>query len=79
VTDLCNSSATRHSRKMLTLKECKSILNKVDDTYSDEEVVLIRDYLIELGKINVSIIEKLKKHDHEASSNNVPSEFRRTG
>jgi hypothetical protein len=63
---------------MLTIEECNRILNKVDNTYTLEEVTLIRDYLIELGKINVSIIEKLKQPNYEASSYNVPSEFRRT-
>ena len=63
---------------MLTIEECNRILNKVDNTYTLEEVTLIRDYLIELGKINVSIIEKLKQQNYEASSYNVPSEFRRT-
>ena len=63
---------------MLTIEECNRILNKVDNTYTLEEVTLIRDYLIELGKINVSIIEKLKQQNYEASSYNVQSEFRRT-
>ena len=63
---------------MLTIEECNRILNKVDNTYTLEEVTLIRDYLIELGKINVSIIEKLKQPNYEASSYNVPSELRRT-
>ena len=63
---------------MLTLNECNRILNEVDNTYSLEEVTLIRDYLSELGQIDVSIIENLKQHNYEASSHNVPSEFRRT-
>jgi len=46
---------------MLTLDECNRILNEVDNTYTLEEVTLIRDYLIELGQINVNVIENLKQ------------------
>jgi len=60
---------------MLTINECKIILNKEKDKYTDNEIVLIRDYLIKLGQINVAVITNLKENNNEASNYHVPSEF----
>jgi hypothetical protein len=60
---------------MLTINECKRILNKEKDKYTDNEIVLIRDYLIKLGQINVAVITNLKENNNEASNYHVPSEF----
>jgi hypothetical protein len=64
---------------MLNLNECKKILNKKKDKYTDDEIILIRDYLMKLGQINVAVITNLKEDKNEASNYHVPSEFRRPG
>ena len=64
---------------MLTLNECRRILNKEKEKYTDDEIVLIRDYLMKLGQINVAVITNLKDDKNEASNYHVQSEFRRPG
>ena len=44
---------------MLTLEECKKLID--DSTFSDEEVLAIRDACYELANITVEYIESLKK------------------
>jgi len=41
---------------MLTLKECREKLQ--NKTYSDEEILAIRDFLYKLAKLNVQYIWK---------------------
>ncbi len=42
---------------MIPLKLCKEILNKGSKKYSDEEIELIRDFLYEMGMIQIEIDE----------------------
>ena len=40
---------------MIPLKLCKEILNKDSKKYSDEEIELIRDFLYQMGMIQIEI------------------------
>ena len=40
---------------MIPLKLCKEILNKGIKKYSDEEIELIRDFLYQMGMIQIEI------------------------
>ena len=40
---------------MIPLKLCKEILNKGSQKYSDEEIELIRDFLYQMGMIQIEI------------------------
>jgi hypothetical protein len=54
---------------MLTLKECKEKLKDDNRTYTDEEVLAIRDYLYKLASINVQYIkETLKENEQKSDS-----------
>jgi len=54
---------------MLPLKECKEKLQNTDKTYSDEEVLAIRDYLYQLARINIQYIkETLKENEQKSDS-----------
>ena len=43
---------------MLTLQQCKTILN--DNELTDEEVLLIRDWLYQFADLAIEIIERNK-------------------
>ena len=47
---------------MISLKLCKEILNKGSKKYSDEEIELIRDFLYEMGMIQIEIDENIVRH-----------------
>jgi hypothetical protein len=55
-------------QKLISLSKCKAILNKNGKNYSDENVIAIRDFLIELAEIDYEIFidndqkKKLEKH-----------------
>lgn len=40
---------------MIPLKLCKEILNKGSKKYSDEEIEMIRDFLYEMGMIQIEV------------------------
>ena len=40
---------------MIPLKLCKEILNKGSKKYSDEEIEMIRDFLYEMGMIQMEV------------------------
>ena len=40
---------------MIPLKLCKEILNKGGKKYSDEEIEMIRDFLYEMGMIQIEV------------------------
>ena len=40
---------------MIPLKLCKEILNKGSKKYSDEEIEIIRDFLYEMGMIQIEV------------------------
>jgi hypothetical protein len=53
---------------MLTIKECREILNEEKRKYTDEEVKAIRDFLYKLGLLNIEIIKhKLKENGQESN------------
>ena len=43
---------------MLTLNECKKILNQDGILYTDEEVILIRDWMYHMADIAIDVIEQ---------------------
>ena len=43
---------------MLTIQECKKILNRNGKKYSEKEIEQIRDFLWELAQIGVKNLEK---------------------
>jgi len=57
---------------MLTVSECKKILNKNGKKYSDNEIEEIRDFLCEIAQIEVKNLEKQERDEN--SSNNEQSE-----
>ena len=40
---------------MIPLKLCKELLNKGSKKYSDEEIEMIRDFLYEMGMIQIEV------------------------
>ncbi len=40
---------------MIPLKLCKEILNKGSKKYSDKEIEMIRDFLYEMGMIQIEV------------------------
>ena len=40
---------------MIPLKLCKEMLNKGSKKYSDEEIEMIRDFLYEMGMIQIEV------------------------
>ncbi|HUX95481.1 MAG TPA: hypothetical protein VMV47_07090 [Bacteroidales bacterium] len=57
---------------MLTIQECKKILNRNGKKYSEKEIEQIRDFLWELAQIGVKNLEK--QLADENSSNNEQSQ-----
>jgi len=53
---------------MLTIEECKKILNRNSKKISDSEIEQIRDFLWEIAQIDVKNLEK--PDTNEDSSNN---------
>ena len=44
--------------KMLNLKECKKILNTEGNEYTDEEVILIRDWLYRFAEMALEVTKE---------------------
>jgi len=69
------------------LQECRRILHADEEGYTDEEVLLIRDFLITIIELDYSQFQKRKekkslivqlKSESDAQSNNIhPGEHRR--
>ena len=56
---------------MLKFEECKTVLNKNDENYTDEEIKLIMSFIDHWAKINAkTILHKIKELKDEKSSNN---------
>lgn len=54
---------------MLNFNECKKVLNKNDENYTDEEIKLIMDFIDHWARINANtIITNLNKIENEKSS-----------
>lgn len=49
---------------MLSVEECKRILNRNSKKYSDEEAEKIRDFLWELAQIEVRNFEAIKENEN---------------
>ena len=43
----------KNNNTMLSLEECKNIINVGETQFNDEEVILIRDFLYELAQIAI--------------------------
>ena len=57
----------RQEEKKISFKECKAILNVNGNSYTDEEILKIRDYLYRLAAIEVEHFNTLQegKKEHE--------------
>lgn len=42
----------------LSLAECRKVLNKSDVQYTDEQVIMIRDWLYHFGETAIMFLEK---------------------
>ena len=45
---------------MLSLKKCRLLLDPETKKYTDQQILLIRDYLMELAQFNILILKKAK-------------------
>jgi hypothetical protein len=76
----------------LDLETCKRILNAVENEYSDEEIIRIRDYLYQLAEIECRYFKQWQAEQNDnvipINANNserkesiplYPGEYRRTG
>jgi len=53
-----NKCRARHSiknEKMITLEQCKKILNTGERKYKDEEIKMIREYLYFIGGLQLEV------------------------
>jgi hypothetical protein len=56
---------------MLNFNECKKILNKSNENYTDEEIKFIMSFIDHWARMNTkTIINNLNKLEHEKGSNN---------
>ena len=46
---------------MLNLNECKKILNENENLYTDEEIILIRDWLYHIADIAIDEFDEKSK------------------
>jgi hypothetical protein len=51
---------------MLTIEECKRILNRRAKQYSEDEIEQIRDFLLEIAQIEVKNLEKQSKDENSS-------------
>ena len=49
----------------ISLKKCKTILQKDGSSYSDEEVSQIRDFLYKIANLDYEVYEKKKQKESE--------------
>lgn len=55
---------------MITLKKCRELLDKKKEKYTDQQLEVIRKFLIRMAKMNLEYIKNLKNKKDEKSSNN---------
>ena len=48
---------------MLSINECKKILNSNGRDFTEEQIKLIRDYLLELAKLEVKTFTKIEFYE----------------
>lgn len=51
------------SRPMLSLEQSKAILNQHGIDYTDEEVLIIRDYMYRVAEITIKHYERIRDND----------------
>jgi len=49
------SEAQHKRKKMITIEECKKVLNKGERKYKDEEIKKIREYLYFIGSLQLEV------------------------
>lgn len=49
----------------ISLKKCKSILQKDGSVYTDEEVSQIRDFLYKMAELDYEVFQKTKQKESE--------------
>ncbi len=54
-------------QRMLTVAECRKVLGKKFENYTDEQIEQLRDWLTKLARKNKRWIEKLKEKKNENS------------
>lgn len=52
---------------MLTLKECRELLNETGKKYKDAEVLAIRDFFYKLARINADYIQQKLRENEQTS------------
>ena len=77
----------------ISVAECREILNREGIVYTDEEIIVVRDFIHQLAEINYLYYLGWKQHqnetkvidinttnEHETQSHTLhPGEYRRTG
>jgi len=61
--------------EMISLNKCRELLDKKREKYTDDQLELIRKYLITLAQINVEIIKNANTKQDDTGSNHEQSEF----
>lgn len=56
---------------MLTINECRKVLGKKFEKYTDEQIEQLRDWLTKIARMNKKWIEKLKSENNENSQKNT--------
>jgi len=46
---------------MISIKKCKELLGEKAKKYTDEQIELLRKYLLKMAKLNVEIINNQKR------------------
>jgi len=60
---------------MISLSKCRELLDKKREKYTDDQLELIRKYLIKMAQINIEIIKNQKTEEDDESSDYVEGEF----
>ena len=58
-----DSSDNSLSRPMLSLEASKAILNQHGIVYSDEEILIIREFMCRVAEITAAYCQRLKEND----------------
>ncbi len=64
-------------RRKVSVEQCKKMLNRNGNNYTDEEVEKIRDFLYILVHIEMEYIKTRINHEEEKLHTLHPSEYRR--
>jgi hypothetical protein len=51
------------SRPMLSLEQSRAILNQQGIEYSDDEIIIIRDYMYRVAEITIKHYERIRDND----------------